>query len=339
MNEKLSKGQIKTFAEALNVIRRSRLRALQNVNRELIDLYWHFGKLVSEKTDNDGWGKGTVKALATYIKEQEPEIKGFNERNIWRMRQFFDTYGDNKELVELVKELSWTNNLIVLSRCKTHEEREFYLQKSVSERYSSRELEKQITHSLFERRLQDNSKLSAVLTDLYPIASNIFKDNYIFDFLDLSADHSEKELQDGLVCQLKEFILELGKDFAYVGEEYRLQVGAQDFFVDLLFFHRDLQCLVAIELKVDKFRPEFMGQMEFYLEALDRDVKKEHEKPSIGILLCKDKDEDVVEYAMSRSLSPALVAQYETKLIPRDVLRRKLQELTQFDEDGFVREN
>ncbi len=321
------------FSSALELIKDARQSTFRNINRELIDLYWNFGQFVSTKTAKDDWGKGTVKELAAYIKEQEPELKGFNERNIWRMKQFYETYADNRKLSTLWSLLSWSHNRIIMSRCKSNEEREFYLQKSAQENYSVRELERQISSALFERQIIETPKLSPLATKLYPSAEKVFKDKYVFDFLNIPAKHSEKELQQGLVAQLKEFILELGRDFSFIGQEYRLQVGSQDFFVDLLFYQRELQCLIAFELKIDKFKPEFMGQLEFYLEALDRDVKKKHENPTIGILLCKDKDEEVVEYALSRSLSPALIAQYETKLIPRKLLQKKLHELTLLNEE------
>jgi RecB family endonuclease NucS len=154
----------------------------------------------------------------------------------------------------------------------------------------------------------------------------IFRDSYVLDFLNLPSSHSESELKRSLVSSLKDFILEIGRDFTFLGQEYRLQVGNSDFFIDLLFFHRELQSLVAFELKIDKFQPEYIGQLEFYLEALDRDIKKSHENPSIGVLLCRDKDDEVVEYALSRSISPTVVAEYEIKLIPKEALRKKLNE-------------
>ncbi|EKB57010.1 PDDEXK nuclease domain-containing protein [Bergeyella zoohelcum] len=154
---------------------------------------------------------------------------------------------------------------------------------------------------------------------------NVFKDSYIFDFLNLSENHNESQLQKELILQMKNFILELGKDFLFMGEEYRVQVGNSDFFIDLLFYHRELQCLIAFELKTDKFKPEYIGQLNFYLEALDRDVKKENENPSIGVLICKDKDIEVVEYALSRSLSPTMVAEYHTKLPDKKLLQKKLK--------------
>jgi predicted nuclease of restriction endonuclease-like (RecB) superfamily len=219
------------------------------------------------------------------------------------------------------------NNLLIFSRCKTIEEMEFYLKIVKQENYSKRELDRQISASFFERTMIGNSKLSPAVRESNNNLSNTFKDSYVFEFLNLPDPHSESDLQRGLVRQMKNFILELGKDFLFIGEEYRLQVGNSDFYVDLLFYHRGLQCLVAFELKADKFKPDHLGQLNFYLEALDRDVKKPNENPSIGVLLCKDKDSEVVEYALSRSLSPTLVSEYKTQLPDKKILQQKLHEL------------
>jgi predicted nuclease of restriction endonuclease-like (RecB) superfamily len=189
-----------------------------------------------------------------------------------------------------------------------------------------RELEKLINTGTYERTILANKKMPEALKQLPQRTDNIFKDTYVLDFLNLPTPYKEKDLQTALIKSLKDFILELGKGFSFVGEEYRLQVGNDDFYIDLLFFHRELQCLVAFELKTEKFKPEHIGQLEFYLEALDRDVKMPHENPSIGVLLCREKNNEVVEYALSRSLSPTLIADYETKLIPKDLLRKKLNE-------------
>ena len=230
-----------------------------------------------------------------------------------------------------MREISWSHNLAIFSRCKTVEEREFYLKLAKQENYSFRELERQISASLFERTMIGNSNISTTLRESNHDLSNTFKDSYVFEFLNLPEPHSESELQRGLVRQMKNFILELGKDFLFIGEEYRLQVGNSDFYIDLLLYHRGLQCLVAFELKADKFKPDHLGQLNFYLEALDRDVKKQKENPSIGVLLCKDKDNEVVEYALSRSLSPTMVSEYKTQLPDKKILQQKLQEL--FDND------
>lgn len=230
-----------------------------------------------------------------------------------------------------MREISWSHNLVIFSRCKTAEEREFYLKLSKQESYSFRELERQISTSLFERTMIGNLKLSTVLRESNQDLTNTFKDSYVLEFLNLPEPHRESELQRGLVRQMKNFMLELGKDFLFIGEEYKLQVGNSDFYIDLLFYHRGLQCLVAIELKADKFIPDHLGQLNFYLEALDRDVKKPKENPSIGVLLCKDKDSEVVEYALSRSLSPTMVSEYKTQLPDKKLLQQKLHEL--FDKE------
>jgi len=172
-----------------------------------------------------------------------------------------------------------------------------------------------------------NSMRSTALRESNHDLTYTFKDSYVFEFLNLPEPHNESDLQSGLVRQMKNFILELGKNFLFIGEEYKLQVGNSDFYIDLLFYHRGLQCLVAFELKADKFRPAHLGQLNFYLEALDRDVKKANENPSIGILLCKDKDSEVVEYALSRSLSPAMVSEYKTQLPDKKILQQKLNEM------------
>jgi len=248
------------------------------------------------------------------------------------MKQFYETYYENTKLSPLVRELSWTNNLIIISKSNSDKEREFYLRYSIKENLSKRELERQMDSAVFERTLLSDEKLSPVLRELYPAANQFFKDDYVFDFLTLPKSFSERNLRTAIIQNLKEFILEFGKDFAFVGEEYRLQVGKKDFYIDLVFYHRELQCLVAIDLKITDFKPEYLGKMEFYLETLDQDVKKTHEKPSVGIILCKNKDSKVVEYAMNRSISPTLVSKYETKLIDKEILENKLDEFFELAE-------
>ena len=222
--------------------------------------------------------------------------------------------------------MSWTNNLTILGRAGSEQEREFYIQAAIRGRWSQRELIRQIDGSLYERALTQPAQLSLVLAEQQPAAAQIFKDSYLLDFLNLPAAHSEHDLQHGLVAHLKDFLLELGPDFAFMGEEYRLQVGQQDFFIDLLMYHRRLQALVAFELKITAFSPAMMGQLDFYLEALDRDHRLPHENSSIGVLLCKSADAQVVEYTLARSASPALVARYLTELPDRALLQAKLSE-------------
>ncbi|MCB0537924.1 MAG: DUF1016 family protein [Bacteroidetes bacterium] len=315
------------FSDIIQIIKKSRANAIKAVNSELINLYWNIGEHISLKVEQSEWGKSIVKELADFIHSTEPELKGFSDKNLWRMKQFYETYKDFPKLSSLLREISWTHNLTIFSRCKTIEEQEFYIKLTKNENYTSRELERQISSSLFERTMIGNSKLSTSLRETSNDLSNTFKDSYVFDFLNLPETHNETDLQKGLINQMKNFILELGRDFLFIGEEYKVQVGNSDFYIDLLFYHRGLQCLVAFELKADKFKPEHLGQLNFYLEALDRDVKRQNENPSIGILLCKDKDSEVVEYALSRSLSPTMVSQYETQLPDKKLLQQKLQQL------------
>ena len=315
------------FSDIIQIIKKSRANAIKAVNSELINLYWNIGEHISLKVEQSEWGKSVVKELADFIQSTEPELKGFSDKNLWRMKQFYEAYKDFPKLSSLLREISWTHNLTIFSRCKTIEEQEFYIKLTKNENYTSRELERQISSSLFERTMIGNSKLSTSLRETSNDLSNTFKDSYVFDFLNLPETHNETDLQKGLINQMKNFILELGRDFLFIGEEYKVQVGNSDFYIDLLFYHRGLQCLVAFELKADKFKPEHLGQLNFYLEALDRDVKRQNENPSIGILLCKDKDSEVVEYALSRSLSPTMVSQYETQLPDKKLLQQKLQQL------------
>lgn len=318
---------IQDFSRVLTHIQQTRQKAYAQVNTTLIELYWHIGSIISQKLGEQAWGKSVVSELAQFIAKNDPTAKGFSDKNLWRMKQLYETYRDDEKLSPLVRELPWTHNTIIFSRCKTAEARAFYLHLTIQDKYSKRELERQIDACTFERTVMGNQKLSAVLKELHPGIDNTFKDNYVLEFLGLPQAHSEMHLQTALVQNMKQFILELGRDFIFVGEEYRLQVGNQDFFIDLLFFHRGLSALVAFELKIGKFEPEHIGKLNFYLEALDRDVKKTHENPSIGVLLCSDKDDEVVEYALSRTLSPTLIAQYQTQLPDKKLIQAKLHEL------------
>mgnify|MGYP001254029554 CR=1 FL=1 len=329
MNNNLntSSDRQQVFSDLLQQIKKTRQRVFTQINKTLIDLYWSVGETISQKVQSEAWGKGVVTELAKYIAENAPDIKGFSDKNLWRMKQFYETYRDNEKLSLLVRGLPWSHNLAIFSRCKTEEEQEFYLKLSIQENYSFRELDRQISAGFFERTMLGKTKLSTPLRELHPNIDQTFKDNYVLEFLGLPEIHTENDLQEALVRHMKKFILELGKDFIFMGEEYRLQVGNQDFYIDLLFFHRGLSALVAFELKIGKFLPEHIGQLNFYLEALDRDVKKPHENPSIGVLLCRDKDDEVVEYALSRNLSPTLITQYKLQLPDKKLLRDKLHEL------------
>ena len=315
------------FNFILSSIQNSKQKAYASVNSILVELYWEIGAYISKKVKSKSWGKGTVEELSRFIQTKEPNIKGFTARNIWRMKQFYETYKDNQKLSTLLTQLTWSNNLLILSASKSDKEREFYILLTIKEKYSHRELDRQIRSGIYERTMLSNKKLSQVVTQLPQDTTDVFKDIYSLEFLNLPQKHSENNLQQSLVSNLKDFILEIGKDFTFMGQEYKVQVGNKDFSIDLLFYHRELQCMVVFELKTDEFSPAYLGQLEFYLEALDRDVKKEHENPSIGILLCREKDEDVVKYALSRSISPTVISKYDTELIPKKILQNKLNEL------------
>jgi predicted nuclease of restriction endonuclease-like (RecB) superfamily len=314
------------FGEVVHLIQAARQRVARAANAEVIELYWRIGQYLHQRIDADGWAKGTVEQLAAYIAQREPGRRGFSAQNLWRMRQFFQAYPPDSKLSTLLRDIPWSSHLHILSRSKREEEREFYLRMAAQQGWPVREVARQIDRGLFERAVLHPPKVSTALREIQPQAAAHFKDAYLLDFLALPDTHSEAELHSSLLMNLGRFLTELGRDFCYIGSEYPVQVGGQDFALDLLFFHRSLNCLVAIELKVTAFEPEHLGKLNFYLEALDRDVKKPHENPAIGLLLCASKDSEVVEYALSRTLSPALVAQYQTQLPDKQMLAAKLHE-------------
>ncbi|WP_349573290.1 PDDEXK nuclease domain-containing protein [Azotobacter salinestris] len=314
------------FGEVLALIHNARQRAVQAVNTQLIELYWQIGAYISRKLEQAEWGDAVVSQLADYLARTQPGLSGFTRRNLFRMRQFYEAYRGDEKVSALLTQLPWTHNLIILSQSKRPEEREFYLRMAIREKWSSRELERQFKSALFERSVTQPAKVSAVLRQTHPDALEVFRDAYMVEFLGLPGGHAEADLHQGLLARLRDFLIELGRDFCFVGSEYPLQVGGRDFALDLLFFHRGLNCLVAIELKVGRFEPEYLGKLGFYLEALDRDERKPHENPAIGVLLCASKDDEVVEYALNRSLSPALIAEYQTQLPDKALLQAKLHE-------------
>lgn len=318
-----------TFAEIAQIIEETRDNAYRKVNEELILMYGKIGQFLSEKSKEANYGDGYIDSLSDYIQRKFPGIKGFNRRGLYRMKQFYETYAGNKNVTALLTQLSWTNHLLIMSGSKSEEEREFYMCLAVKERYSSRQLERQMDSGYYERYMLSKSKL---LPEPLNSQQNPFLDQYVVEFLDLPDTFHENDFRRALVKGMRDFILELGRDFTFIGEEYPIQVGGEDYRIDLLFFHRSLRCLVAIELKVGKFKPEYVSKMDFYLEGLDRQIRKPDENPSVGLLLCASKNDEVVEYAMSRTLSPMMVSQYQLQLPDKDILRKKLQELSNLPE-------
>ncbi|MGN2387802.1 PDDEXK nuclease domain-containing protein [Pseudomonas syringae] len=319
------------FDEVLAMIQGARQQAAQAVNTRLIELYWQVGAYISRKIENAEWGDALVSQLAEHLATTQPGLRGFTRRNLFRMRQFFEAYRGDEKVSAVLTQLPWTHHLIIFSQSKRPEEREFYLRMAIREKWSSRELERQFKTALFERTVTQPAKASAMLKETRPAALEVFRDAYMVEFLELSAGHAEADLHRGLLQRLRDFLIELGRDFCFVGSEYPVQVGGQDFALDLLFFHRGLNCLVAIELKVGRFEPEYLGKLNFYLEALDQTERKPHESPAIGVLLCASKNDEVVEYALNRSLSPALIAEYQTRLPDRQLLQAKLHEFYALD--------
>jgi predicted nuclease of restriction endonuclease-like (RecB) superfamily len=318
------------YKEIISIIERARENAFSAVNHELIAMYWDIGGYISEKIKSGSWGRSVVTDFARFLQQERQDIKGFSPSNIWRMRQFYETYCNNEKLAPLVREISWTHNLLIMSRTKSDEAREFYLLLCSKNNYSKRELERQIDSLLFERTMVSDEKNKLLIQKNKGLA--VLRDSYVLEFLDIPENHKEKELRKAIVANIRDFILEFGKNFSFVGEEYRIQVGNKDYRLDLVFFSRELSCLVAVELKVTDFEPSYLGQLEFYLEALDRDVRKPHENPSVGLILCAGKDDAVVEYALSRSVSPALIADYQLHLPNKTLLENKLRELKELAE-------
>ncbi len=319
------------FESIISIIENAKHRAMKAVNTELINMYWEVGEYLSSLCAESSFGDKVMDEVASYIAENNPTIKGFNRRGLYRMKQFYETYRDDKFVTPLVTQISWTNHLLIMSGSKSAEERRFYMELCIKEHYSKRELERQMDSAYYQRYML-SAKKQLPESVLSTVKGNIL-DSYVLEFLDLPEHYSENNLRKAIIGNLKNFILEFGKDFTFIGEEYRVQVGGQDFYIDLLFYNRALSCLVPIELKIGKFKPEHIGQINFYLEALDRDIKKANENPSVGVILCATKDDAVVEYALSRSMSPTMVADYTLQLPDKKLLEEKLREITMFAGD------
>ena len=312
-------------ASLIKIIDESRQNALKKVNEELINMYWKVGEFLSRESEQAAFGDAYIDGIASEIQEAFPGIKGFNRRGLYRMKKFYETYKDNEIVTPLVTQISWTNHLLIMSGCKTDEEREFYIRLCIKENYSKRQLERQLDGGYYERYMLSMEVL--LPESVKKLGENPFLDSYVMEFFDLPNEYHENDLRKALIRNMKDFILELGKDFTFIDEEYKVQVGGDDFQIDLLFYHRGLQCLVAMELKIGKFKPEYISKMDFYLEALDRQVKKKNENPSVGLLSSASKNDEVVEYAMSRTMSPMLVSQYQLQLPDKAILEKKLQQL------------
>lgn len=309
------------FIEIKEMIFQAQLKALRAVNSELLNLYSDIGKIIVCRQEDLGWGKSVVENLSYDLQKEFPGIKGFSARNLWRMRNFYLEYKDNPKLPPLVAEISWSHNIIVMEKCKDVLEREFYIRMTKKFGWTKVVLTHQIEGRSYERHLVNQTNFDMVLAKKYrPQAKMAVRDSYNFDFLELGSEYDERELELGLIKNIRSFLLEMGGDFSFIGNQYKLDLDGEEFFIDLLLYHRRLKCLVAIELKASDFKPEHTGQIQFYLAVLDDKARQKGENPSIGIIICKTKNRTVVEYALRNTKSPVGVADYETsKTLPGEL--------------------
>lgn len=314
--KELSVSLPKEYASVLQAltskIKAAQSRAMVAVNRELIEVYREIGKTIHEQQEEAKWGASVVEQLARDLQNSFPGMKGFSSRNLWRMRDFHLSYSGNIKLTAVLAEISWTHHVYILEKCKDPLEREFYMRMSKKHRWSYRVLLNQIDNKNYERTMSSQTNFDVSLPEeMRPEAKLAVKDEYGFGFLDMKDEYDERELEKALIGKIEEFLREAGGAYAFMGSQYRLEVGNKEFLIDILLYHRKLKSLVAIELKIGEFVPEFMGKMQFYLTVLDDKVKMKDEGPSIGIILCKEKDRTIVEYALKDANKPIGVATYQ----------------------------
>lgn len=318
--EKIEKDLYKVFlSEIKEKIHRAQYEAMKQVNKTLLTLYWEIGKSIVEKQKQHGWGQSIVETLSKDLQNEFPGVQGYSARNLWYMRNFYDQYKENTKLQPMVAEISWSHNLVIMSKCKDDLEREFYIQMTKKYGWTKNVLIHQIEGKSYEKFLLNQTNFDKAVPEKYKHQAKLaVKDEYNFDFLEITEDHNEKELELALMKNIRNFLSEMGGDFTFIGNQYRLQVGDEDFYIDLLLYHRKLKSLVVIELKAGKFKPEYAGKMNFYLTVLDDTVKQEDENSSIGIIICKSKSKTIVEYALKNTSNPIGIAGYTlTETLPK----------------------
>ncbi|MFN3784184.1 MAG: YhcG family protein [Spirosomataceae bacterium] len=300
------------IADIKHKVRLAQYAALKVVNTQLIDLYWEIGKSIADK-QSENWGKSIVTTLSKELQNEFPGIGGFSTTNLWLMAQFYTEYQRVEFLQPLVGEISWTKHIVILNKCKDNQERQFYILSTKKFGWTKNVLIHQIENKSFEKYLLNQTNFENTLPEKIKNQAHLaVKDEYTFDFLNLSDEHSESELEQALIQNIRTFLLELGHNYTFVGNQYKVTVSDKDYFIDLLLYHRQLQCLIAIELKIGEFLPEYKGKMEFYLSVLNDIVKLPHENEAIGIIICKSKDRTIVEYSLKTSNMPIGVATYNT---------------------------
>lgn len=302
------------FEQIKEQIYKSQYEALKAVNHELIALYTFIGQSIVQRQEKYGWGKSVVENLSSDLQKEFPSAKGYSSSNLWRMRNFFVEYKSNEKLAPMVREIGWSHNIVILEKCKDDLEREFYIKMTRKYGWTKDVLIHQIEGRSYHRFLNNQTNFDKTLTQKYKHQAKLaVKDEYNFDFLEMGEEYSEREMELSLLKNIRKFLLEMGGDFAFMGNQYRLQSGSEDYFIDLLLYHRRLKSLVAIELKTSKFKPEYAGKMQFYLTVLNETVRMEGENPSIGIIICKSKDRTTVEYALKDMKSPMGISTYQIK--------------------------
>lgn len=295
-------------------IRKSQYEALKAVNKELIFLYWDIGRKIVNKQTALGWGKSVVENLAKDLQKEFPGIKGFSVRNIWYMRNFYRSYAHNRKLQPMAAEIGWTHNVVIMDKCKKKAECEFYVTMTKKFGWTKNVLIHHIENQSFEKTLANQTNFNkTVPAKIRKQAKLAVKDEYTFDFLELGEEHLERELERTLMNNVRKFLLEMGGYFCFIGNQYRIEIEGEEFFIDLLLYHRQLKCLVAIELKIGNFKPEYAGKMQFYLSAINDKLKMKDENPSIGIIICKGKNRIIVEYALKDVNKPIGVSTYRIK--------------------------
>lgn len=322
MNKVISNKNYKSFLiKVKDRIARAQYEAMKLVNRHLIDMYWDIGKMIVSRQKKYKWGKSIVENLSKDLQGEFPGIKGFSAQNLWYMRQFYNTYKGNKNLQPLVGEISWAKHLVIISRCKSDLEREFYIKMTKKFGWTKNLLIHQIDNQSFEKYALNQTNFDKAVPAKYRNQAKLaVKDEYIFDFLELGEEHSERELEIGLLNNIRQFLSEMGGYFTFIGNQFSMEVADDEFYIDLLLYHRVLKSLIAIELKIGDFKPEYAGKMQFYLSALDDKIKLKNENPSIGIIICRGKKRTVVEYTLKDSKKPIGVATYKiAKKLPENI--------------------
>jgi predicted nuclease of restriction endonuclease-like (RecB) superfamily len=317
----LPAGYAAVLAELKDQIRSARIKAGLAVNRELVLLYWRIGRQILKQQHEEGWGSKVIDRLSLDLRREFPEMKGFSPRNLKYMRRFAEAYQDETIVQEVLAQITWYHHITILDKVKEPAARDFYIRSAISQGWSRNVLVHQIESGLYERRgralVNFDRTLPAPQSEL---ARQILKDPYNFDFLTLGKEAQERDLEAALLSHLQEFLLELGVGFAFVGSQYHLEVGDQDFYIDLLFYHLNLRCFVVIDLKISEFQPEYAGKMNFYLSAVDDNLRHPQDEPSIGIILCKGKNRIIAEYALRGINRPMGIAEYQlSKVLPEDL--------------------